>query len=55
MPIHLRQDKNGYYFVWGTHGKKYHFKENNKQSIIIARNKAVKQAAAAYANGYKKK
>ena len=45
MPIHkVKGPKGGKGFQWGTHGKVY-----------PTRKQAAKQAAAAYASGYKKK
>jgi hypothetical protein len=45
MPIHkVKGPRGGTGFKWGTHGKVY-----------PTRKAAAKQAAAAYASGYKKK
>jgi hypothetical protein len=55
MPIHIKKDKLGIYFIWGNHGKKYYFNENSERSKKIAYRKAAKQAQAAYSNGYSKK
>lgn len=55
MPIYRRKDSNGPYYQWGNSGKKYYYTPNNKSSRELARKKAVKQAQAAYAGGYRKK
>jgi len=46
MPIHQKKDQTGYYFQWGTHGKKYYYKPLSVTSITLAYNKAKKQGAA---------
>lgn len=53
MPIHRRVNKEGTYYQWGNSGKKYYYQPKNKKSRTIAYNKAARQAAAAYASGYK--
>lgn len=53
MPIYRRKDSKGTYYQWGNHGKKYYYTPNNIRSREMARKKAVKQAQAAYAAGYK--
>jgi hypothetical protein len=55
MPIYLKKDIKGDYFRWGNHGKKYYFNNNSKISKKNAYHKAVLQARAAYANGYREK
>jgi len=57
MPIHQgTTTKNGKrcgYYQWGNQ-KRYLYILNNKSSRKRARKKAVKQAQAIYASGYKK-
>jgi hypothetical protein len=55
MPIHLGYNSYGHYYQWGYHGKKYYFNYHDKRSEKNAYKKAVKQAQAAYSNGYRKK
>ncbi len=50
MPVHTGYDKYGYFFQWGTHGKRYYF--NNRKSEEDAKKKALAQARAAYSRGY---
>ena len=40
----------GPFYRYGTHGKKYYFKANNKNSMESARKKALNQAKAVHAN-----
>jgi len=47
MPIETGKDKFGKYYRWGSHGKKYRGRG--------ARAKALEQARAAYARGYRGK
>lgn len=56
MPISRRKDgKSGrWYYQWGQHGKKYYYETGNRESRLAAHNKALRQAYAAYANGYRK-
>jgi len=53
MPIHQGRDTNGSYFQWGEHGKKYYFDPNDQKSKQDAKQKAVKQAIAIYASGWR--
>ena len=46
------KDKDGFYCIWGTHGKHYHYKKGDKASMERARKKANAQGAAAHASGY---
>lgn len=46
MPLHERTDKNGPYFLWGEHNKKYYYKKGSERSRSIAREKAMRQARA---------
>jgi hypothetical protein len=55
MPIHILQDKNGYYCQWGNSGKKYYFNKFSQNSFESALRKAQLQARAAYSHGYKRK
>lgn len=50
MPIYCDHDKNGYYFRYGTHGKKYYFNPMSQISIKRAYNKALKQTRAIHVN-----
>ncbi len=51
MPIYERIDKKGHYYQYGNHGSRYYF--NSKTSRSTAYKKAVKQAAAVHASGWK--
>lgn len=51
MPIHERKDKSGKYYQWGERGKKYYFKKEGGKGK--AYDKALKQAKAIYASGYR--
>lgn len=53
MPVTKHTDSKGSYYIWGTHGKKYYYIPNNKASRELAKQKAYKQAKAAFSNGYK--
>ncbi len=55
MPIHESKDRDGYYFQWGNHGKKYYYNPYNQKSRAIAYNKSLRQARAIYSSGYKEK
>lgn len=55
MPINRGRDKDGPYYRWGDSGKKYYYKSGDVKSREKARGKAVKQAQAIYASGYRKK
>lgn len=46
MPVNRGKDKDGPYYRWGEHGKKYHYISGNKRSRSIAREKALKQGKA---------
>ena len=53
MPVHEDIDEKGMYIQWGSHGKRYHYKnEKEKQKAYF---KALKQMSAAFSNGYKQK
>lgn len=52
MPIHLSQDKNGYYYAWGNQHKYYFNTPNEEQQ---AYNKVIKQMKAIYSSGYHEK
>lgn len=57
MPIHRgrtskKGSKNSYY-QWGHHGKRYSFRSGSKRSRKMAREKAARQARAAFANGWR--
>lgn len=54
MPIHQGEDGGGPYYQWGDHGKKYYYKHGDITGKANAREKAGKQARAAYASGYRK-
>jgi len=53
MPIYHRRDSKGCYMQWGNHGAKYYYKAGNQKSHDEAYRRAVRQAQAAYAHGYK--
>lgn len=54
MPIHSEKDEDGKsYYQWGNHGKRYYYNPKNKKSKNDAYEKAVKQAQAAYAHGWR--
>ena len=46
MPIHNRRDKNGPYFQWGNHGKKYYYIPRNPISRAKAKALCMRQARA---------
>jgi len=46
MPVREGKDKNGPYFQWGHHGKKYYYDPSKPKSKEIARDKAAKQGRA---------
>ena len=53
MPLHRNNDSKGPYYQWGQL-KKYYYIANDNVSRMQAKKKALKQAEAVYANGYKK-
>lgn len=53
MPIKQGKDSTGDYYQWGNGGKKYYFDANSKESRKKARNRALRQARAIFASGYK--
>lgn len=52
MPVNRRKNINGSYYQWGTHGKKYYYKENNEKSRKLAQSKAKLQGRAIKAREY---
>jgi len=52
MPIRRGQDSKGAFYQWG-HAKKYYYTPGNVVSREKAYRKAVKQAQAIYAHGYR--
>jgi hypothetical protein len=54
MPIRRGHDDLGPYYRWGSQ-KKYYYIAGNKKSRESAYRKAVRQAQAIYAHGYRKK
>jgi hypothetical protein len=52
MPVKRGQDKDGPYYQWGDHGKKYHYAAGDKSARERAKNRATKQGQAARARGY---
>ena len=52
MPVRCSKDKKGCFCRWGSQ-KKYYYKCNNKAARERAKEKAGKQARAAYWSGYK--
>jgi hypothetical protein len=56
MPIHRGRDAKGPYVQWGGHGKKYYYGPKFQlKTLADARAAAGRQAAAAYAHGYRGK
>jgi hypothetical protein len=55
MPIRLKIDRRGHYYQWGKRGTKYYFSPYNFTSEKVAYHLALRQAEAAYANGYREK
>ncbi len=59
MPIHGGTDINPEtgtmqsFYQWGGHGKKYFYPDNDPAQKQAAYQRAVRQAAAAHAHGYK--
>lgn len=53
MPIHRGVDSRGSFFAWGNHGHKYYYTRGDPVSRARSRRAAGRQAAAAYANGYR--
>jgi hypothetical protein len=54
MPIHRSKDSRGRpFYMWGKHGARYFYISGNAESRERAYAKAVKQAQAAYAHGYR--
>jgi len=54
MPIHRERDERGPYFQWG-HATKYYYIPGDKRSRERAYGRAVRQAQAIYAHGYRGK
>ncbi len=52
MPIFEGRDRVGMFYQWGNHGKRYYYK-NNQPARSRAYRLALRQAQAAYANGYR--
>ena len=52
MPVHRSHDSKGPFYQWGNRGKKYYYIANNVRSRENAKEKAILQGRAAYANGY---
>jgi hypothetical protein len=50
MPIYRKQDSKGYYYQYGSNGKKYYYKVGNPNSRAIAKGKAVRQSVAIHAS-----
>ena len=55
MPIHRGRDRNGSYYQYGNHGKRYYYKSNNQEARKNAKQKAIRQAIAIYSSGYREK
>ena len=53
MPIKRGTDTKGSFYRWGSRGKKYYYKTGNTSSRNRAKQKAQRQARAAYASGYR--
>lgn len=54
MPVVRGQDKNGFYYRFGSQ-KKYYYISNNPKSREMAKRKAIKQGIAIYSSGWKGK
>jgi len=52
MPTRKHVIKEGAYYQWGNHGKKYYFKPGNKISEGIAKARADRQGRAIRASGW---
>jgi hypothetical protein len=55
MPIFRRRDSRGVFFQWGSRGARYYFNPRCPACTVKARSLAQRQAAAAYAHGYRHK
>jgi hypothetical protein len=53
MPIHRGVDVNGSFYQWGDK-KKYYYIPGSKRSRDYAKSKALKQAIAIYASGFRR-
>ena len=52
MPLHQGKDKDGYYYIWGEHNKKYYYNPKNSKSESEAKEKALRQMRAIKASQY---
>ena len=50
MPVHRGKDKEGTYYQWGDHGKKYYYIARVESMRIYAKQKALTQGQAIHAN-----
>jgi hypothetical protein len=50
MPVMTGKDSKGCYAKWGNSGKKYYYKCGSKISLEHAKEKALRQGRAIYAN-----
>lgn len=53
MPVKRGRDKKGYFYRWGSSGKKYYFKKGDRSARTRAKNKAERQGRAIRASGYR--
>ena len=53
MPVHRGVDREGPYYQWGGHGKKYRYEAGNPPSREQAKRKAERQGQAAHAHGFR--
>lgn len=54
MPVHRGKDSTGSFYQWG-HRKKYYYDSTSEISRKRAKAKAVRQAAAIYAHGWRER
>ena len=54
MPVHTGKDSKGMYVQYGNQTR-YYFNPYSHKSFSIAHSKALNQAAAIFANGYRDK
>jgi hypothetical protein len=52
MPVRRGKDKDGPFYRWGDHGKRYHYTAGDGRSRDQAKQQAARQGQAAHAHGY---
>ncbi len=52
MPVERGRDRDGPYYRWGPHGKKYRYRAGDVRSRDAAKARAARQGQAAHAHGY---